>query len=189
MLFHSAYSTSFGESSWIHVLPRDGPYKYISSGTSGRTYQQHAFSDEWHPGDWSDLRIYKKVSLQPQGYNRGPSWVCFLISKILRHMYDDGMDKLRKVRDRCYECIVVLKFSKATFGFTHVKIFGYKVQDGKWCLDDDRKQAVTDTLMATDLKKMQRCLGVGIFLVSLYRTMQPRQPNYMTWLNQRSTET
>jgi phospholipid-translocating ATPase len=73
------------------------------------------------------------------------------------------MDKLRKIRDRCYERNVVLKFSKSTFGFTHVKFFGYKVQDGKWCLDDDRKQAVTDTPMPTDLKKMQRFLGVGIF--------------------------
>ena len=50
-----------------------------------------------------------------------------------------------------------LKFSKSTFGFTH------KVEDGKWCLDDDRKQAVTDTPMPTDLKRMQRFLGVGIF--------------------------
>ena len=77
-------------------------------------------------------------------------------------MYDDGMDKLRKVRDRCNERNVVLKFLKSTFGFTHVKFFGYKVQDGKWCLDDDRKQAVIDTLMPTNLKKTQRCLGVGI---------------------------
>ena len=45
-------------------------------------------------------------------------------------------------------------FSKSTFGFIHVKFFGYKVQDGKWCLDDDRKQVVTDTPMPTDLKKM-----------------------------------
>ena len=27
---------------------------------------------------------------------------------------------------------------------------------------DDRKQTVMDTLMPTDLKKTQRCLGVGI---------------------------
>jgi hypothetical protein len=54
-------------------------------------------------------------------------------------------------------------FSKSTFGFIHVKFFGYKVQDGKWCLDYDRKQEVTVTPMPTDLKKMQRCLGVGIF--------------------------
>ena len=109
-------------------------------------------------------------------------WILTLFDNllILCHMYDDGMDKLRKVRDRCYECNVVLKFSKSTFGFTHVKFIGYKVQDGKWCLNDDRKQAVTDTLMPTDLKKMQTCLGVGIFLVSLYRTMQPSQPNYIT---------
>jgi hypothetical protein len=30
-------------------------------------------------------------------------------------------------------------------------------------LGDDHKQAVTDTLMPTDFKKMQRCLGGGIF--------------------------
>ena len=52
---------------------------------------------------------------------------------------------------------MVLKFSKSTFGFTHVKFFG------KWYLDDDLKRAVTDTPMPTDLKKMQRCLGVGIY--------------------------
>ena len=43
-----------------------------------------------------------------------------------------------------------------------LQFFGYQVQDGKWCLDDDRKQAVMDTPMPTDLKKTQRCLGVGI---------------------------
>jgi hypothetical protein len=77
---------------------------------------------------------------------------------ILCHMYDKGMDKFREVRDRRNERNVVLKFSKSTFGFTHVKLFGYKVQDGKWCLDDDRKQVVTDTPMPTDLKKTQRYL-------------------------------
>jgi hypothetical protein len=78
-------------------------------------------------------------------------------------MYDDGMYKLRKVRDRCNERNEVLKFSKSTFGFTHAKFFGFKVQNGKWCLNDDCKQAVTDTLMPTDLRRMQRCLGVEIF--------------------------
>jgi hypothetical protein len=58
---------------------------------------------------------------------------------------------------------VVLKFLKSTSGFTHVKFFGCKVQNGRWCLVGERKQAVTDTPMSTDLKKMQRCLGVGKF--------------------------
>ena len=54
-------------------------------------------------------------------------WILTLFDNllILCHMYDDGMKKLRNVRDRCYECNVVLKFSKSTFGFTHVKFFGY----------------------------------------------------------------
>ena len=52
-------------------------------------------------------------------------WILTLFDNllILCHTYDDGMDKLRKVRDRCYERNVVLKFSKSTFGFTHVKFF------------------------------------------------------------------
>ena len=84
-------------------------------------------------------------------------WILTLFDNllILCHTYDVGMDKLRKVRDRCYERNVVLKFSKSTFGFTHVKFFDYKVEDGKRRLDDDRKQAVTDTPMPTDLKRMQ----------------------------------
>ena len=88
-------------------------------------------------------------------------WILTLFDNllILCHVYDDGINKLRKVRDRCNERNVVLKFSKSTFGFTPVKFFGCKVQDGKWCLDDDRKQAVTDTPMPTDLKKTQTCLG------------------------------
>jgi hypothetical protein len=92
-------------------------------------------------------------------------WILTLFENlcILCHMYDDGMDKLSEVRDRCYECNVVLKSLKLNVGFTHVRFFGYKVQDGKWCLDYDRKQVVTDTPMLTDLKKMQRYLGVGIF--------------------------
>ena len=49
-------------------------------------------------------------------------WILTLFNNllILCHDYDDGMDKLRRVRDRCHERNVVLKFSKSTFGFTHV---------------------------------------------------------------------
>ena len=92
-------------------------------------------------------------------------WILTLFDNllILCHNYDDGMDKLRRVRDRCHKRNVVLKFLKSTFGFTHVKFFGYKVEDGKWCSDEDRKQTVVDTPMPTDLKRMQRSLGVGIF--------------------------
>jgi hypothetical protein len=87
-------------------------------------------------------------------------WILTLFDNLLIMclMYDDGMHKLREVKNGCYERNVVLKFSKSTFGFIHVKFFGFKVQNGKWCLDDDRKQAVTDTFMPTDFKKMQRCL-------------------------------
>jgi hypothetical protein len=61
-------------------------------------------------------------------------WILTLFDNllILCHMYDNGVDKLREVRDRCNERNVVLKFSKSTFGFTHDKFFGFKVQNGKW---------------------------------------------------------
>jgi hypothetical protein len=66
-------------------------------------------------------------------------WILTLFNNlcILCHMYDDGMDKLSEVRKRCYECNVVLKSLKSTFGFTPVKFFGCEFQDGKCCLDDD----------------------------------------------------
>ena len=39
-------------------------------------------------------------------------WILTLFDNllILCHDYDDGMDKLRRVRDRCHERNVVLKF-------------------------------------------------------------------------------
>jgi hypothetical protein len=56
-------------------------------------------------------------------------WILNLFDNlcILCLMHDDGMDKLSKVRNRCHERNVVLIFSKSTFGFSHVKSFGYKV--------------------------------------------------------------
>ena len=69
---------------------------------------------------------------------------------------------------------------EVNYGFTHVKFFGYKVQDGKWCLDYDRKQVVTDTPMPTDLKKMQRCLGAGIFFSEFIPDNQPSHTNCIT---------
>ena len=81
-------------------------------------------------------------------------WISTLFDNllILCHDYDDGMHKLKKVRNKCHERNVVLKLSKSIFGFTHVKFFVYKVEDGKWCLGEDCKQAVVDIPMPTDFK-------------------------------------
>jgi len=45
-------------------------------------------------------------------FNDFKNWILTLIDNLLMlcHMHDDGMDKLSKVRNRCYECNVVLKF-------------------------------------------------------------------------------
>ena len=42
---------------------------------------------------------------------------------------DDGVCKLARVIDRCYERNVVLKFAKGWKGFTAIKFFGYKVHN------------------------------------------------------------
>ena len=57
------------------------------------------------------------------------NWILTLFDNlcILCHMYDNGMDKFREVRDRRNERNVVLKFLKSTFGFINVKFFGYEV--------------------------------------------------------------
>ena len=54
-------------------------------------------------------------------------WILTLFGNILIlcHMYDDGMNKIGKVIDRCYECNVVLKIFEVNFGFTNDKFFGY----------------------------------------------------------------
>ena len=82
---------------------------------------------------------------------------------VLCNDYADGMEKLSKVIDRCYERGVVLKFSKSWIGFRQVKFFGYIVTPGKSELDAERKQTVMDTTMPTGLKGMQRFLGVAVF--------------------------
>ena len=82
---------------------------------------------------------------------------------VLCHGYEDGIEKLIKMIDRCYERNVVLKISKSWIGFQQVKFFGYKVTPGKYELDEDRKQAVADAPFPNGPKAMQRFLGVAVF--------------------------
>ena len=82
---------------------------------------------------------------------------------MLCHDLEDGLDKLQKIIDRCYERGVVLKFSKSWIGFQEVKFFGYKVQPGSYGLDEERKEAVLKMVMPSSLKEMQRFLGTALF--------------------------
>jgi hypothetical protein len=78
-------------------------------------------------------------------------------------IYDDGVNKLRKIIQRCYERGVVLKFAKSWIGFQQVKFFGYKVTPGIYEMDEDRKKSVMEAPMPTNTKQMQRFLGVAVF--------------------------
>ena len=82
---------------------------------------------------------------------------------VLCNDYEDGMLKLSKMIDRCYERSVVMKFSKSWIGFQQVKFFGYKVTPGKYELDEERKQAVEAAPFPNGPKAMQRFLGVAVF--------------------------
>jgi len=92
-------------------------------------------------------------------------WVITLFDNILVlcHDIDDGVEKLRRIVRRCYERRVVLKFAKSWIGFQQVKFFGYKVTPGKYEMDEDRKKAVMEAPMPTNMKQMQRFLGVAVF--------------------------
>ena len=65
-------------------------------------------------------------------------WILTLFDNllILCHMYDDNMDKLRKVRDRCNERNVVLKFSKSTLASLMLSSLAIKSRtaSGAWMM-------------------------------------------------------
>jgi len=82
---------------------------------------------------------------------------------VLCHDLKDGIEKFKKIIQRCDERGVVLKFSKSWIGFQEVKFFGYRVTPGKYEMDADRKQSVLDAPMPTTSKGMQRFLGVAVF--------------------------
>ena len=66
---------------------------------------------------------------------------------VLCHHLEDGLDKLNKIIDRCYERGVVLKFSKSWIGFQDVTFFGYKVWPASYGLNEDKKEAVLKMAM------------------------------------------
>ena len=98
-------------------------------------------------------------------------WTIVLFDNLLVLCDDleDGVAKLHRVIDRCYERNVVLKFAKSWLGFTEVKFFGYKVHaktdenEGHYGLDEERKSTVSEMKMPTSTKAMQRFLGTALF--------------------------
>lgn len=98
-------------------------------------------------------------------FNDFSPWTIVIFDNILVLCKDhsDGMSKLKLIIDKCFQRQVVLKFSKSWIGFKQVKFFGYKVHDNRYELDEDRKQAVMDAPFPTNMKAMQRFLGVAVF--------------------------
>ena len=109
-------------------------------------------------------------------------WVVALFDNILVlcNNIEDGIKKLQKVIHRCYERNVVLKFAKSWIGFDQVIFFGYKGTPGKYEMDTERKDSVMEAPMPTNMKQMQRFLGVAVFFNEFIPNYSQSQQNYMT---------
>ena len=82
---------------------------------------------------------------------------------VLCNGLEDGLEKSDKILTRCDERNVVLKFAKSWIGFQECTFFGYKVRNGSYGLDQERKSAVMEMSMPQDTKAMQRFLGTALF--------------------------
>jgi hypothetical protein len=93
------------------------------------------------------------------------SWTIAIFDNllILAHSYTDAYDKFRTIIQRCHERHVVLKFSKSWLGFDTVTFFGYLVRKGTFEMSNDRKMAISNIPMPSNVKLMQRFLGTALF--------------------------
>ena len=93
------------------------------------------------------------------------SWTIAIFDNllILANSYADAYNKLKIILQRCYDRHVVLKFSKSWLGFDTVTFFGYLVRSGTYEMSHDRKLAISNITMPTNLKMMQRFLGAALF--------------------------
>ncbi len=100
-------------------------------------------------------------------------WLIVIFDNILAlaHSYEDAFNKTKLIVLRCIDRGLVLKFKKSWLGFTECNFFGYKCSYGKFCLTDDRKQAIVNMKMPVSQKGMRQFLGCGNFF---HRFM----PNY-----------
>ena len=182
-----------------------------SSSSTRWTLRIHFFRYHWqnipatcfrwlHPRAWSNLSLHQKVLLPPQGYYREPSWVCVLISKI--RSWPSSI-----IYWYCVICMTTVWTSSgksetdvmnamwlsnsrsqrlASLMLSSLAIKSRTASDA-WMMIASRQWWILLCLLT--LRRRKDALGLEYCLVSLYRTMQPRQPNHMTWFNQRSTET
>ena len=92
-------------------------------------------------------------------------WCIVIFDNLLvcGHDYLDLYNKFEKVLHKCTEKNIKLKLSKSNIGVTRVKFFGYLIEDHKYYLDDERKQALLDIPFPKTVKQMQSFLGTAIY--------------------------
>jgi RNase H-like domain found in reverse transcriptase len=93
------------------------------------------------------------------------SWTIAIFDNllILAHSYSDAYEKFRTIIQRCNVRHVVLKFSKSWMGFDTVTFFGYLVRKGTFEMSNERKMAISNIQMPSNIKLMQRFLGTALF--------------------------
>jgi hypothetical protein len=79
--------------------------------------------------------------------------------------YEDFYNKHVAFITRCYERNVILGAKKSFFGYSHANFFGYRVQDGKYSMTEERKKAVSSLVFPTTQKKMESFLGAALFFM------------------------
>ena len=100
-------------------------------------------------------------------------FACVIFDNILIGAYDekDACKKFKQFLEIADKHNVLLKMSKTWLGFDSVKFFGYKISQGKYELDEDRKNSIMSCEMPMSQKAMMRFLGAALFFKSFV-------PNY-----------
>ena len=95
-------------------------------------------------------------------------FACVIFDNILIGAYDekDACRKFKQFLEIADRHNVLLKMSKTWLGFDSVKFFGYRISQGKYELDEDRKSSIMACEMPTSQKAMMRFLGAALFFKS-----------------------
>ena len=93
---------------------------------------------------------------------------------VLADNYEDAVNKLERVIDRCAEYGVILKMKKSFIGASKVTFFGYEVTHGEWKLSQARKDAIDAMPFPKSKKEMQSFLGAALFFHN-------HIPDYSEW--------
>ena len=85
---------------------------------------------------------------------------------LLAHDEIDAVRQSKLFSVKCKEHNVILKMQNSWFGSPSVKLFGYKVSNGKHEMDEERMKGIDDYDLPTTTKSMQYFLGAALFFKS-----------------------